>query len=426
MGDDISEDAAVQRTGDDERAARSRLRTALAPRATVQQLVIGLLFVALGFAGVAATQSSSASGLLATAREDEVVRVLDDLTERQARLQAEQRALEAARDRLLSGSEEQRLAASRARADVLAILAGTVPATGTGIRITLQECARLLHDGHDYARSGVLERRMDDAREPPGANVWTRPADAAHKRAAGLRDDDHAWWHEAAGWVRPASLVRAWLGHPHITWRGGERITSIDELRAQADLVVVAAAHGSMALLGGALHLNSVRGQATWGANDERTQAPPFAVNGNGHLLPRVAIDGVDCWITGATYGRGETDTSLRAEDDAANLERLRTLLPAFAAQVAPTFAEGRTHSWAGVRCVANDRRPLVGPVADGVWVSTGMGSRGLSFAAMCGELLAARLHAEPLPLAPALADALAVERAISKGNEPAGRAGTA
>ncbi|MGD9957148.1 MAG: DUF881 domain-containing protein [Candidatus Nanopelagicales bacterium] len=158
MGDDISEDAAVQRTGDDERAARSRLRTALAPRATVQQLVIGLLFVALGFAGVAATQSSSASGLLATAREDEVVRVLDDLTERQARLQAEQRALEAARDRLLSGSEEQRLAASRARADALAILAGTVPATGTGIRITLQ-------DGGGAIGSAVLLDAVQELRD---------------------------------------------------------------------------------------------------------------------------------------------------------------------------------------------------------------------------------------------------------------------
>jgi uncharacterized protein YlxW (UPF0749 family) len=142
----------------DEQVARSRLRTALAPRATVQQLVIGLLFVGLGFAGVAATQSSSASGLLATAREDEVVRVLDDLTERQARLQAEQRALEAARDRLLSGSEEQRLAASRARADALAILAGTVPAVGTGIRVTLQ-------DGGGAITSAVLLDAVQELRD---------------------------------------------------------------------------------------------------------------------------------------------------------------------------------------------------------------------------------------------------------------------
>ena len=35
------------------------------------------------------------------------------------------------------------------------------------------------------------------------------------------------------------------------------------------------------------------------------------------------------------------------------------------------------------------------------------MGSRGLTFAALCGELLAARLHGEPLPLPASLAGAL-------------------
>ena len=35
------------------------------------------------------------------------------------------------------------------------------------------------------------------------------------------------------------------------------------------------------------------------------------------------------------------------------------------------------------------------------------MGSRGLSFAALCAELLVARLHGEPLPVEQRLADAL-------------------
>lgn len=157
MSDDSAPPAA-DAASQEEQTARARLRTALAPRATVQQLVIGLLFVGLGFAAVAATQASAQTGLLATAREDEVVRVLDDLTERQIRLQAEQRALEAARDRLLSGSEEQRLAASRARADALAILAGTVPAVGTGIRVTLQ-------DGGGAITSAVLLDAVQELRD---------------------------------------------------------------------------------------------------------------------------------------------------------------------------------------------------------------------------------------------------------------------
>jgi uncharacterized protein YlxW (UPF0749 family) len=120
-------------------SGRARLRRALAPRATRRQAVIGVLFVVLGFAAVSAARGTTTSGLLLTAREDEVVRVLDDLAERQTRLEIEQRALEATRDRLLSGSEEQRLAVARARADALAILAGTVPATGPGIRMSITD-----------------------------------------------------------------------------------------------------------------------------------------------------------------------------------------------------------------------------------------------------------------------------------------------
>jgi uncharacterized protein YlxW (UPF0749 family) len=128
-------------------AGQPDLRRALALRATPRQAVVGLLFAALGFAGVAAAQGADAGGLLETAREDEVVRVLDDLAERQARLQVEQRALEGARDRLLSGSEEQRLAAARARADALGILAGTVPAVGTGLRIRIGDPDGLIDPG---------------------------------------------------------------------------------------------------------------------------------------------------------------------------------------------------------------------------------------------------------------------------------------
>jgi len=120
-------------------SGRARLLRAIAPRATRRQAVIAVLFVALGFATVAAARGTTSSGLLLTAREDEVVRVLDDLTERQTRLEIEQRALEVARDRLISGSEEQRLAVAQARADALAILAGTVPATGPGITISIAD-----------------------------------------------------------------------------------------------------------------------------------------------------------------------------------------------------------------------------------------------------------------------------------------------
>jgi tRNA 5-methylaminomethyl-2-thiouridine biosynthesis bifunctional protein len=46
-----------------------------------------------------------------------------------------------------------------------------------------------------------------------------------------------------------------------------------------------------------------------------------------------------------------------------------------------------------------------------GLWVCTGMGARGLTLGLLCAELLAARLHGEPLPVEAKLAQALGVER---------------
>jgi len=67
------------------------------------------------------------------------------------------------------------------------------------------------------------------------------------------------------------------------------------------------------------------------------------------------------------------------------------------------------------VRCAAPDRRPVVGPIdpqaLPGLCISTALGARGLTNALLCGELLAAQVHAEPLPLEAKVAQALAAQR---------------
>ena len=74
------------------------------------------------------------------------------------------------------------------------------------------------------------------------------------------------------------------------------------------------------------------------------------------------------------------------------------------------------------MRCAAYDRLPLAGPAGQsaddlpGLWVLTGLGSRGLTLSMLCGELLAARLHGEPLPLDARLAQALGTQRLWSRG----------
>ena len=342
----------------------------------------------------------------------------------------------------------------------------------SGVRATLQQSNSLLKTGVDWNADGVLERCLDHPRVLPAAwqgqaadaaSDWVRPASAAQLADCGLPASDAAIWHTKGGWIRPASLVTAWLKTPGVQWRGraaaaalmrqGEVWRVIDgsgRTLASGELVVLAAgpacralgltARGDEAaanLLAPAcpLALQPIRGQVSWapleklegvmgsGSRlDNDFQLPAFAVNGHGSLIPAFPYPGgkpgESAWLTGSTFERDSTDLTARSGDDDYNLARLRTLMPAVADRLTgegPDTLPGALHSWTGVRCATPSRLPAIGPIdqpgqpprSQGLWVCSGLGSRGLTFAALCGELLAARLHAEPLPITQRLADAL-------------------
>lgn len=311
--------------------------------------------------------------------------------------------------------------------------------TRCGVRATWQQAEALLQPGSDWQACGVLERRLDGsaglaADWPEAGRDWSDFADPARRAEAGLGiDAGPACWHQRAGWIKPARLVAALLAQPGIRWRGGLRVAALrrnletghwtvfdaqDNSLAQAAIVVVAAGHASRLLVDGSLPLQAIRGQMSWGLHADlpRTSAfPPFVVNGSGSFIPAVPTDRGPAWLAGASFQRDQDSTETRADDQAANLEKLQALLPAIAQALAPGFGNGSAQAWAGVRCASPDRLPLVGALdaaaQPGLWLSTAMGSRGLSFAVLSGELLAARLHSEPLPLELRLAQALSAGR---------------
>jgi uncharacterized protein YlxW (UPF0749 family) len=120
-----------------------RLFLAGRPRATKANFLATSLAILLGFAVVAQVRQTSTQGL-ENLREDELVRVLDTVTQDGDRINAEIRNLEISRDRLRNDSttlEEARQAAQD-RLNALGILAGTVPAQGQGIVLTLTDPQR--------------------------------------------------------------------------------------------------------------------------------------------------------------------------------------------------------------------------------------------------------------------------------------------
>jgi uncharacterized protein YlxW (UPF0749 family) len=119
---------------------RARLLRALRSKPTRGQVVAGVLCALLGFAvavQVRANQDASLSGL----RQTDLVSILDDVTARAARLQAEARDLQDTKARVSGGSSGTRAALddARQRTQTLGILAGTLPAEGPGIDFTVSD-----------------------------------------------------------------------------------------------------------------------------------------------------------------------------------------------------------------------------------------------------------------------------------------------
>lgn len=134
-----------------------------------------------------------------------------------------------------------------------------------------------------------------------------------------------------------------------------------------------------------------VRGQASWIAASAGD--PARAAGWGGYLAPTG-----DGFLFGATFRRGETSTEVTEDDHRANLELLARARPVLSAGLSGRTLEGR----ARVRATTRDHLPLAGPVpgAPGLHVLGGLGSRGLTWAPLLGEHLAAGLAgaASPLP----------------------------
>ena len=124
----------------------SRLRQLLSPRLRRVDAAVAVLLALLGFAAVVQVRSTQEDGPLATARQEDLVQILDDLSNRNDRLRAEVAALEQSRRELTSGTGRTQAALdeARRRAQLLGVLAGTVPARGPGLELVLTDPAGTL------------------------------------------------------------------------------------------------------------------------------------------------------------------------------------------------------------------------------------------------------------------------------------------
>jgi len=108
---------------------------------TRRQIIVGLLLALLGFGGVTQVRANEVDDDYSGRSEQDLIDVLDGLAGARQRAEAERADLEAVRDRLSSTTNRRQAAIEQATNELntLSILAGLVPVTGSGIRITIAE-----------------------------------------------------------------------------------------------------------------------------------------------------------------------------------------------------------------------------------------------------------------------------------------------
>lgn len=162
------------------------------------QALIAVLLAILGFALVTQVRLAQGSSL-STLRQEDLVRLLDESTQRNEQLEAEQAELLAARAELLSGVDSRRVAeeAAAERAVVQGILAGTVPVEGPGILLSIE-------DPDASVRALTLVNVLQELRN----------AGAEAVEISGVRLVASSWFTDAAGGV----IVDGTLLEPPYEW----------------------------------------------------------------------------------------------------------------------------------------------------------------------------------------------------------------
>jgi uncharacterized protein YlxW (UPF0749 family) len=142
-GNDVGEhDAPPEKPPEKSPEKAPGLMDLLRPRLTRAQFAGGLLCLLLGFAVVAQVESNKQDTTFASARQDELVGILSNLSQRSERLRGDLRELEDTKAQLeRDGQGETALQDARERATAYGLLAGTLPAEGPGIELLVEDPA---------------------------------------------------------------------------------------------------------------------------------------------------------------------------------------------------------------------------------------------------------------------------------------------
>jgi tRNA 5-methylaminomethyl-2-thiouridine biosynthesis bifunctional protein len=258
---------------------------------------------------------------------------------------------------------------------------------------------------------------------------------------AGIKLDSNALYFPQAGWLNPSACCAALIKHPNIKLIPNIEALQLkqfnDEWQVQfsdgktysSDAIVIANANDALKFKQSShLPLSAVRGQMTTISANNHSANLKKVICTDGYLTPALA----DSHCLGATFSKDEIDTEVKQADNQSNLEVIKRMSIELAGLDSESM-QGR----AALRCSTPDYLPLIGELIDetklneappkhispapvlprhkNLYVNLGHGTRGLTTAPYCAEILASMMSHEPLPASSALIQALNPNRQLLK-----------
>ncbi|MDP9781284.1 bifunctional tRNA (5-methylaminomethyl-2-thiouridine)(34)-methyltransferase MnmD/FAD-dependent 5-carboxymethylaminomethyl-2-thiouridine(34) oxidoreductase MnmC [Pseudomonas fluorescens] len=308
-----------------------------------------------------------------------------------------------------------------------------------------------LQRGVDWDACGVLQLAFNGKEAERQAQLAEAfPRDLLHtldqSEAQGRSGIDLACgglFYPEGGWVHPPALCRWQASRPGIDVQPHHEVLQLrrvdgqwqawdgERCLASAPVVILASAAEIKRFEPAAdLPLKRIRGQITRLPQTTRSQSLATVVCAEGYVAPPRLGE----HTLGASFDFNSDDLTPTAAEHAGNLQMLAEISQDLvqrlnADTLDPQHLEGR----AAFRCTSPDYLPIVGPLADrqafteayaalgkdarqvpdapcpwlnGLYINSGHGSRGLITAPLSGELIAAWLDNEPLPLPRSVAEA--------------------
>lgn len=308
-----------------------------------------------------------------------------------------------------------------------------------------------LQRGTDWDDCGVLQLAFN-AKEaerhgqlatafPEDLLQWLEQPEAQARAGVGVAHG--GLFYPEGGWVHPPALCQAQAMHVNIELLSHHHALELrkvadqwqafdgERLLASAAVVVLAGAADIKRFAQSAeLPLKRIRGQITRLAETAESHALATVVCAEGYVAPARLGE----HTLGASFDFNSDDLTPTTAEHQGNLAMLEEISSDLLARLNISeqpleHLEGR----AAFRCTSPDYLPIVGPLADraafvqtyaalskdarlvpdapcpwldGLYVNSGHGSRGLITAPLSGELLAAWLDNEPLPLPRSVAEA--------------------